>query len=455
DFGKCAYDFMDIVKQAGLNIWQILPLNPVGYGNSPYQPYSSYAGETAFIDVEALYEEGLLKHRPRALGSYVSHKVDYEKVREIKEKYFREAFLNFREDDEYRAFARQEWVRLYGIFRVLKNKNGGKAWNEWEEADKNWIRERDEAFLAPYREEIRYEMFLQFIFYRQWNRIRAYAGENGILLMGDLPFYVGQDSLDVWMNQDQFLLDPDGYPTHVAGVPPDYFSELGQRWGNPIYNWEKMQEDHYAFWKERMLASAALYDLIRIDHFRAFDTYWKIPASCPTAVEGEWIEAPGQAFFDEFLPEFTGAKIIAEDLGDMRPEVYVLRDRYDFPGMNVLEFTLLNKNEKEIRKNMVTYTGTHDNETVRSWFESLTMKERKLALAKMKASARTSGRKTGIVFAKYCYAFPTDYAIVPVQDILGYTNEARINSPGTISEDNWSWKLTGFEDLADILKEIL
>ena len=169
--------------------------------------------------------------------------------------------------------------------------------------DRNWIRERDEAFLAPYREEIRYEMFRQFIFYRQWNRIRAYAGENGILLMGDLPFYVGQDSLDVWMNQDQFLLDPDGYPTHVAGVPPDYFSELGQRWGNPIYNWEKMQEDHYAFWKERMLASAALYDLIRIDHFRAFDTYWKIPASCPTAVEGEWIEAPGQAFFDEFLPD--------------------------------------------------------------------------------------------------------------------------------------------------------
>lgn len=453
DFGKCAYDFMDKLKKVGVDIWQMLPLNPVGYGNSPYQPYSSYAGETAYIDLDALYEEGLLKSRPRKRPE-ASHYIDYDAVHAYKEPYLRKAFANFTENEAYAEFIKQDWVRLYAIFRVLKKNNGGVSWNEWKEEDRKWIANKDEKAIEPFEEEIRFEMFLQFKFYEQWNKIRAYAKEKDLLLMGDIPFYVGQDSLDVWMDQDQFLLDPDGYPTHVAGVPPDYFSEIGQRWGNPIYDWDQMVSDGFAFWKKRLLGAAALYDIIRIDHFRAFDTYWKIPASCPTAIEGEWIEAPGQQFFDEFLPEFKGAKIIAEDLGEMRPEVYLLRDRYDFPGMDVLQFTLFDPKFK-VKDAMICYTGTHDNEMVRSWFEALTIKERKLALAKIHASARLSGEEIGRKFAEYCYHFRTDISIVPVQDILGLTNEARVNTPGTVSNDNWSWKMTEFGDLFKILKEIL
>ena len=454
DFGKCAYEFIDNISALKMDIWQILPLNPVGYGNSPYQPYSSFAGETALIDVEQLYEEGLLKHRPTPRAVPKGHYIDYEEVRNRKEKYFREAFKNFSENKEYRKFIKEEWVRLYAIFRVLKERNEGKSWNEWQEKDRNWIVKKRPSYVKELEPEIRYQMFLQYLFYRQWEKIRAYAKEKGILIMGDIPFYVGQDSLDVWMNQEQFLLDDEGYPTHVAGVPPDYFSADGQRWGNPIYNWEQMKEDHFRFWTERLNGAARMFDLIRIDHFRAFDTYWKIPASCETAVEGEWIEAPGYEFFDQFLPDFKGAKIIAEDLGDMRPEVYVLRDHYDFPGMNVIQFTLFDKSFK-VKDKMITYTGTHDNQMVRSWFEDLSMKERRLALRKLHVSQRTKGEEVGRAFSKYTYRFPTDISIVPFQDILGLTDEARINTPGTVSLDNWSWKMTEFGDLFKILKELL
>ena len=370
DFGKCAYEFIDMLSEQGLRVWQVLPLNPIGYGHSPYQPYSSEAGDTVYVDLGQLFEEGLLRFLPEAFQAE-SKKVNYEDVRAYKQPYFEEAYRNFRKDAEYEKFASQEWVYLYAVFHALKLKNNDLPWNEWPEQDREWIAERDpeSPVLSGLSDAIGLEMFLQYEFCRQWQKIRAYAREHGVLIMGDIPFYVGQDSLDVWANQEEFLLDPDGYPGFVAGVPPDYFAAEGQRWGNPIYDWKHMEENGFAFWENRLLHTAKLYDMIRIDHFRAFDTYWKVPRSCPTAMVGEWIEAPGYALFDKMLPLLSGTEIIAEDLGEMRQEVYDLRDHYNFPGMNVLQFTLLDPHFK-IRENMFVYTGTHDNDTVLGWYRT-------------------------------------------------------------------------------------
>ncbi len=377
DFGKCAYEFIDLLAENRLKIWQVLPLNPIGYGHSPYQPYSSEAGDTVYIDLEALYQEGLISALPDPVVSD-EIKVDYEAARALKAPYFAEAYRNFKKDADYEAFASQEWVYLYAVFHALKSKNHDLPWNEWPDQDREWIRKKDpkSPVLAGLTDAIGLEMFLQYEFYRQWMKVRSYAHEHGVRIMGDIPFYVGQDSLDVWANQEEFLLDPDGYPGFVAGVPPDYFAAEGQRWGNPIYDWKHMEENGFAFWENRLLYTAKLYDMIRIDHFRAFDTYWKVPRSCPTAMVGEWIEAPGYALFDRMLPLLSGTEIIAEDLGDMRQEVYTLRDHYNFPGMNVLQFTLTDPNFK-IRENMFVYTGTHDNDTTLGWYRMQTPAEQR------------------------------------------------------------------------------
>ncbi|MBO7364236.1 MAG: 4-alpha-glucanotransferase, partial [Lachnospiraceae bacterium] len=394
DLGACAYRFADEVKACGARIWQMLPLNPLGYGHSPYQPFSSAAGEPLFIDLGALFEEGLIAALPAPVPA--SSRVDYDAVTAFKEPYFREAYGTFRRKrmerrKDYRAFLQESWVYPFAVFAALKKKNSLRPWNEWPEEAQCYPERLSEALkkagltacpafpeaaggVLPdpgvSREEIGYEVFLQYLFFRQFGRLRAYARGLGLLLMGDIPFYCGHDSVDVWMNRDMFLLDSKGFPTSVAGVPPDYFSATGQRWGNPIYDWAKMEADGFTFLKARMAGTARLFDIIRIDHFRAFDTFWKIPASCPTAIEGAWIEPPGYAFFDSLLPDLPGVEIVAEDLGMMRKEVYELRDHYGFPGMDVVEFTLTDP-EFEVRDNMVVYTGTHDNDTVAGWWESL------------------------------------------------------------------------------------
>ncbi len=382
DFGKCAYEFIDMLSENGLTVWQVLPLNPIGYGNSPYQPYSSEAGDTVYIDLDGLYREGLLSALPDAYEGD-SKKVNYEEVRAYKQPYFEEAYRNFKKDAAYEAFIAQAWVYPYAVFHALKEKNGDLPWNEWPKEDQEWIQNREEnsEVLSGLSDAIGLEMFLQYEFYVQWQRILEYAHEKGVRIMGDIPFYVGQDSLDVWANQDEFLLDPDGYPGFVAGVPPDYFAAEGQRWGNPIYDWKHMEENDFAFWKNRLLYTAKLYDMIRIDHFRAFDTYWKVPRSCPTAMDGAWIEAPGYRFFDEVLPLLSGTEIIAEDLGEMRPEVYELRDHYQFPGMNVLQFTILDPKFRS-RENMFVYTATHDNDMTKGWYQTQTpLEQRKIQIA--------------------------------------------------------------------------
>lgn len=276
DFGKESYNFVDLLKEAKAAIWQMLPLNPLGYGNSPYQPYSSCAGDELYINLDKLCEEGLLKRVPD-FHSNATH-IDYQAVREFKGKYLKKAFKNFKPDAGYKKFIKMDWVYNYAVFLTLKKQNNLVSWNEWPVEQQNWIKDH-KYDLTPLNEDIEYEMFVQYEFYKQWMELKKYANKNGIKVMGDIPIYVGIDSLDVWSGQENFLLGADGKPTFIAGVPPDYFSATGQRWGNPIYDWDYMEKDGFKFWLNRLDYSSKLFDIIRIDHFRAFDSYWKISCS--------------------------------------------------------------------------------------------------------------------------------------------------------------------------------
>ncbi len=452
DFGPSAYRFVSMLKEAGGRIWQILPLNPVGYGSSPYQPLSSSAGETLYISLDLLYKEGLIRERPEDFNKDAD-RVDYTAVRDFKTPYFHEAAQNFKKTEAFkkafRRFSKNGWVRNYAVFAVLHEKNGGRPWMEWPKEERDWPLNK-EADLSALEDRIEEEMILQFLFSEQWKKLKDYANALKIRIMGDMPFYVGQDSADVWENRDKFLLDPDGYALKVAGVPPDYFSEDGQLWGNPIFDWEALKKENYEFYVNRIKACAKLYDILRIDHFRAFDTYWSIPSSAPTAATGEWILGPAHDFFDTLLPQVKKLKIVAEDLGDMRPEVYELRDHYDFPGMAVMEFLLADPElDIKAKKNMIAYTGTHDNDTVMHWWQELTDRERSQNLAALKkAGYRPNDKSIARDLCSFVVNMKTDTAILPVQDILSLPEEARINEPGKVKPENWSWKLKDFRKLS-------
>ena len=449
--GASAYRFVELLKKNHVKIWQILPLNPVGYGNSPYQPYSSCAGDELYISLETLYEEGLLKEEPEEFHANAV-RVDYEAVREYREPYLREAFEAFtakrsEEQPEYKKFASQDWVYEYGVFRALKKENGGSCWNDWKEEDRNWPENRH-ALSEEVETEAKYQMFLQYIFYTQWMQVKKAANEAGIEIMGDVPFYVGQDSVDVWGGKDNFLLDTDGRPIFIAGVPPDYFSATGQRWGNPIYDWDYMKKHGYQFWTDRIGYSNKLFDIIRIDHFRAFDTYWKIPATCPTAIDGEWIEAPGYEVIDTLQKEIKDLHLVAEDLGELRPEVLELKDHYHLKGMKIFIFSMETggkyvKDTFHDVENMIFYTGTHDNDTMMEWYGKMSI----VARRKMRRFLKRHGAKQGSMkdrFMEYTLSNQAEYAIIPMADILGLGKEGHMNTPGTIGSPNWEWHLPDF-----------
>ncbi|WP_066718357.1 4-alpha-glucanotransferase [Clostridium sp. Marseille-P299] len=458
DFGKYSYDFIDSMKKAGMNIWQILPLNPLGYGNSPYQPYSSYAGDELYINLDRLVEDGLLEE----VKPYRKNKktIDYIHVRNFKNKYLKKAFRNFKPNKAYKAFIQQEWVYEYAVYLTLKKQNNLICWNEWPVEQQNWILDR-QYDLAPFQEAISYEMFVQYEFYKQWLDLKAYANKNGIEIMGDIPIYVGIDSLDVWSNQKCFLLGADNKPSFVAGVPPDYFSKTGQRWGNPIYDWDYIEKTNFKFWIDRLSYCNKMFDIVRIDHFRAFDTYWKIPASCPTAEVGEWVEAPGYALFDEVFKQIKDINIIVEDLGDLRPEVLQLRDHYDFKGMRIVQFNF-NPDEEENSvydhvENLVLYTGTHDNQTMRGWYKDQPAKIKKRVRKNLKRYECLEG-PISWKFVEFTYKQNSYMSIVPMQDIINLGDEGRINTPGTLGSPNWEWKMNDlkpFVERVDALRKIL
>lgn len=447
-FGEQAYRFVDKLAAMGMKIWQILPLNPLGFGNSPYQPYSSFAGDELYIDIAILEKEGYVTS-PRAPFVYTdaADKIDYEVTRAYKEPYLREAYKSFSqkagESTAFEEFKKMEWVYPYAVFVALKKQNQLKCWNEWPREQQDWILNR-QYDISHLEDEIAYQIFLQYQFRKQWLELKKYANDKGIDIMGDIPIYVGIDSLDVWSCRENFLLDAQGKPSFVAGVPPDYFSATGQRWGNPIYDWEHLEQNGFKFWIARLSYSSQLYDIIRIDHFRAFDTYWKIPASCETAVEGEWIEAPGYALFDTIFEKMPDIRIVAEDLGDLRPEVLKLRDHYNFLGMHVLEFTM--PSGKPIEHQLV-YTGTHDNQTVLGWYQDCDKKVRR-KLGRKLWRYGTPGTSINYRLLNYMFRSPAELAIAPLMDILELDDHARLNTPGTVGSPNWEWRLTDLEAIS-------
>lgn len=457
DFSDCAYNFINIISNIGFKIWQILPLNPVGYGNSPYQPYSSYAGDEIYIDLKQLKRSGLIKSELKMISP--SNKIDYHAARELKEKYLKEAFCNFKKDEFYERFSEQKNIFNYALYMTFKKSNSMLPWQKWDKEMK-WYFQNDKIKLEAYSSQIEYEIFVQYMFWLQWQKLKKYANEKHIRIMGDIPLYVGSDSQDVWQENEAFLLGSDGNPSIISGVPPDYFSEDGQLWGNPIYNWDYIEREGFKFWINRLSHASKLYNIIRLDHFRGFDTYWTVKAGSDTAKDGQWLNAPGEKLFDLLKDEFGTVEIVAEDLGFLREEVFELRDRYGFKGMKVLQFCMDSKAELEDfenRKNIIAYTGTHDNQTIKGWQAGLSTKQ-KSCIKKMFFKRYGENQDLITSFLKITFGSRADYAIAPLADIAGLDDKARINTPGTLNDNNWSYKYTSMdllEEKRESLREIL
>jgi 4-alpha-glucanotransferase len=455
DFGHELIAFLDWAMSAGLRLWQLLPLNPPGYGNSPYGCHSSYAGNPLVISPDRLLRDGFLPESALDnIPDFPDEHVDFDAVAEFKNRLLRESFRHFNErgrntqKHELRRFEEDnKWLDDWATYAALKERYSGAKWNDWPHA----IAIRDpEALAAAKRElaeEIRYHKYVQFLFFRQWASIREAADARNIEIMGDVPIYVAGDSADVWANRELFQLDENGEPTVVAGVPPDYFSETGQRWGNPLYRWDVIREKKFRWWVSRFRAAMRFADVVRVDHFRGFAAYWEIPASEPTAIHGRWMPGPGRALFDAIRSSVGDLPVVAEDLGFITPEVEELRKAIAVPGMKILQFAFAKVNSPHLPHMYdpmtVVYTGTHDNDTARGWFETATDQERENAETYLGVNSHGSIEWALI---RAAFASVANIAVVPVQDILGLGSEARMNRPGD-GESNWTWRLR--EDALD------
>ncbi len=450
DFGENSYRFVDLLHDGDFRLWQILPLNPLGYGHSPYQPFSSFALDELYVDLDALWKDGLIE-KPVSYNQMMD-RVHYEDIRIYKTPYLDKAYKNALSRDPkcLEGFiSTHPWVKNWSVFMSMKRSEMLTGWDHWPKEKQEKINQGYEGLSKEEKFAADYEIWLQKTLYEQWMKLKDYANKKDIRIIGDLPFYVGYDSCDVYEAQDEFLLDENKEPAWIAGVPPDYFSKTGQRWGNPIYNWERFRQEGYSLILNRIKLNASLYDILRLDHFRAFDTYWKIPASCPTAVDGSWVEAPGYEVFDKMFKEIPNVDIIAEDLGDLRKEVLTLRDHYQFPGMNVVEFTFhdaeINHDPQWKKENMVAYLGTHDNDTMKGYFLSLPEEEKNAWLSALDKLGFTDGDIVDKMIA-YELSLPAGYALLSLQDILKLGSEARLNVPSVIDNINWTWRITGFRD---------
>ena len=445
-FGKQAYDFVDFLVESKQSYWQILPLGPTSYGDSPYQTFSAFANNPYFIDLDFLVKEKLIKKSDIKATFESEQYVDYDKLYKERFKILKIAFNHFnRSEQAYQDFLLKEshWVYDYALFMALKDHHGGDSWLYWEDK----IRLRDEQTLDHYRsllkEETEFYQFLQYKSYEQWFKLKTYANERHVEIIGDMPIYVSYDSSDVWANPEMFDLDQERLPYHVAGVPPDNFSADGQLWGNPLYNWAYLEKHEYSFWVDRVKSSMELYDMIRIDHFIGFVNFYSIKYGEKTAVDGEWKKGPGKKLFDVIKEKLGYVNIIAEDLGVVTDDVRALLTYTGFPGMKLLQFAFDSREESDYiphlyTRNVIAYTGTHDNPTTASWFEM--MPEADLNYCLDYINHKGSGSKVDSLI-KATLGCIADTAIIPIQDYLHLKSEGRMNIPSTLG-NNWRWRLT-------------
>ena len=466
DVGPEAYRFVDWLASSGCKLWQVLPLGPTGYGDSPYQCFSAFAGNPYLISFDALIEDGFLRENDFAdLPEFQPARVEYGQLIPWKLQILQTAFSRLpsasdqvrEEFDRFRA-ENAAWLEDYALFMALKEANGGGPWSDWDEA----LRKREPSVMerarSEYQSDILRHSFYQFLFFRQWHKLRAYASKRDIQIIGDIPIFIAYDSADAWANPELFFLDETSLPTVVAGVPPDYFSVTGQLWGNPLYRWDVHKASGYAWWLERFRSVLNFVDIVRLDHFRGFAGYYEIPYGAPTAETGQWRTGPGKDFFSTVSREFSGSEnstlpIIAEDLGVITPDVVALRDGFNLPGMKILQFGFTGADNAFLphnyRTNCVAYTGTHDNDTAIGWLDSAPPEERTFALRYL----HSDGSDFAWDLIREVWSSVAVYAIAPMQDVLSLGTEARMNYPSRLG-GNWEWRM-GADDMNEALAERL
>ncbi len=464
--GENAYKFVDFLKESGQEYWQILPIGPTGYGDSPYQSYSAYAGNPLLIDLDMLVKDGLISADDCDLLALEKKKdfEDYAQLFTYENILLHKASKAFHENasakvlDKYNKFCfdNKFWLDDYALFMALKYHFGHVMWTEWDDD----IRLRKKAAVAGYikmlQKEINCWKFIQFKFFEQYLALKAYANENGIKIYGDMPIYVSMDSSDIWANPEMFMLDKDCRPTKVAGCPPDGFSPTGQLWGNPLYDWDKMAEDGYSWWVSRVEYSSRLFDLTRIDHFRGFESFYAIPAADKTAENGEWLKGPSMKLFNAIRRKLGEVNLVAEDLGFLTDDVRAMLKAAGYPGMNVLEFAFYGKEDSSYLphnyvRNSVTYIGTHDNDTAIGWYNSLDKATKKYAKQYM-ALSKKEGVCGGLI--RTAFSSVSDLVIIQMQDYLELGAKARMNIPSTIGNGNWAWRMKGNELTPALSKKI-
>jgi 4-alpha-glucanotransferase len=463
DLGPAAYNFLDFMQRAGQRWWQMLPINPAGMGNSPYQAYSAMAGSTLLISPEGLFEDGLLTRNDLdSIPTFPKKVVDFEQVSRHKHRLLGEAFGRFlsqkSHNKEFEAFEHEhaEWLDDYTLYAALQQLQKGAPWTHWQEPMRRRHSRAIEEAGRQLTEKILFQKFAQFQFERQWKKFKEEAHRKGIGLIGDLPIFVSLDSADVWAHPEIFRLNEHGMPDVVAGVPPDMFSKTGQRWGNPLYNWDALKKQKYAWWVRRFARLFELFDVVRIDHFIGFHRFWEIPAAEKTAVKGRYIPGPGADFFKEVQKQLPQAAIIAEDLGVVVPEITSLRQQFEFPGMSVLQFAFSGDPAKnpylpyKLERDTVVYTGTHDNDTTEGWFENAASEKEKKALRNY---INLPQGDVHWEMVRLAYASVANTAIIPMQDFLGLGSDARMNFPGKI-ENNWRWRLDPQIPLDQLAKDL-
>lgn len=448
DLGQSSYDFIDYLRSAGQSLWQVLPLGPTGFGDSPYQGFSAFAGQPLLISPDRMAEKGLLTQKeldayPQLPAKYV----DYGAVIQEKNRLFACAYERFWKlaatNEEYQTFCtdNKQWLEDYCLFMALKDANEGKLWLEWEKEMRIPSAEGKKDLAEKYGDRVGYYKMLQFLFFEQWYDLKRYANEQGVKIVGDIPIFVSLDSADVWANPELFQLDEDGYPTLVAGVPPDYFSETGQLWGNPLYDWTAHEKQGFSWWISRIQSQLKLVDYIRIDHFRGFEAYWAVKYGEETAVNGKWMDGPKEKLFLAIQKELgENLPIWAEDLGEINEEVEKLRDRFRFPGMKILQFAFENVNDNDMMPhhhipNCICYTGTHDNDTTAGWYKTAPKGSQK----KVRSYMNTGAATVSWAFIRTALGSVARFVVIPLQDVMSLGSEARMNTPGKAA-GNWSWR---------------